>query len=62
MYTELCRIEKNHMCDKSWPNARHFPNAALSQVLMNKINYSKNFGGYINALPESWKSINMQII
>jgi len=29
---------------------------------MNKINYTKSFGGYINAVPEDWKRVNLQII
>lgn len=62
VYEEMVRVECNNKNEKSWPSRHHFPNQVISQILMNKINYSKNFGGYINALPEEWKQVNMQII
>jgi len=34
----------------------------FTSMLMNKINYSKNFGGFMNALPKNWQFINMQAL
>lgn len=34
----------------------------LAQTLMNKINYSRHFGGYMNALPKHFQYIDLQAI
>lgn len=58
----MARVEGNSQDEKTWPSPCHFPTNTLSQILMNKINYSKNFGGYINATPEVWKKVTLQQI
>lgn len=32
---------------------------AIISTMMNKINYSKNFGGEKNALPKSWNFVDL---
>ena len=62
LYDEMTRVEGNSQNEKNWPSACHFPTNMLASMIMSKINYTKNFGGYINAAPECWKKVNMQQI
>jgi hypothetical protein len=62
LYDEMARVEGNSQNEKNWPSACHFPTNMLASMIMSKINYTKNFGGYINAAPECWKKVNMQQI
>lgn len=53
MLEEFVRIEGFREGDS------RLPNHLLSNMLMNKINYSRNFGGYVNAMPKNWQFIDL---
>lgn len=50
------------MRQENFNGCKEFTVQQLAQTIMNKINYSRNFGGYMNALPKNWDAIDLQAI
>lgn len=53
LYGEFARIEAFQGGDPL------FSIQTLCQTLMNKLNYSRSFGGYLNAMPKCWEGIDL---